>query len=221
VGWGLVNLTHRNSDGRPEPLVAGTTYEVGLRLNAIGHRFSAGNRLRLAISPTYWPHAWPSPHPVRLVLSTGGHNALMLPAWDPAEPPRPATVVRDPEFAPRADDSAHRARTRVQRQSSDTLAHVIDDQEEGRALLPPLATEFVTRYEDTYTIGEHDPLSAATTSVRDWSLERDGWAVRVRARATMRSDAQMFHVDDTLEAWEGTRAVFLESRRISIPRRGV
>ncbi len=66
VSWGLLNLTHRDSHAEPTPLEPGREYDVALQLRACGHRFASGHRIRLALSPTYWPHAWPSPEPVTL-----------------------------------------------------------------------------------------------------------------------------------------------------------
>ena len=61
VTRGLLNLTHRRSHESPEPLVPGEPTPVTLRLRSMGYAFPAGHRIRLALSPTYWPWAWPSP----------------------------------------------------------------------------------------------------------------------------------------------------------------
>ena len=37
----------------------------------IAQSFPAGHRLRLAVSTSYWPLAWPSPEPVRLTIHPG------------------------------------------------------------------------------------------------------------------------------------------------------
>ena len=65
VTLGLLNLTHRDSHEHPAPLEPGRSYDVTVRLNAIAHAFQPGRRIRVAVSPTYWPIAWPSPR--------GGH----------------------------------------------------------------------------------------------------------------------------------------------------
>src|SRR5207237_210585 len=66
VTRGLLNLAHRSSHEEPKELVPGEHYTVTVRLNAIAHAFLPGHRLRVAVSPTYWPWAWPSPAPVTL-----------------------------------------------------------------------------------------------------------------------------------------------------------
>ena len=80
VTRGLLNLTHRDGHERPEPLVPGERYTVTVRLNSIAHAFAPGHRLRVAVSPTYWPWAWPSPDPVTLTVEDG---LLRLPARAP------------------------------------------------------------------------------------------------------------------------------------------
>ncbi|MGH3115003.1 MAG: CocE/NonD family hydrolase, partial [Gaiellaceae bacterium] len=71
VTRGLLNLTHRESHEHPRPLEPGRRYEVRVPLDFTAYSFPAGHRLRVAVSPTYWPWAWPSPEPVMLALRAG------------------------------------------------------------------------------------------------------------------------------------------------------
>src|SRR5699024_5923118 len=66
VTYGLLNLTHRNSDEEPERLEPGRRYRVSVALNGIAQAFPPGHRLRIAVSTSYWPLAWPSPERVML-----------------------------------------------------------------------------------------------------------------------------------------------------------
>src|SRR5205085_11346565 len=75
----ILNLCHRESHEHPEPLESGRVYDIVLELDAIGDVIAAGNRVRLAISPTYWPWAWPSPEPVTLTVAATGEARLELP----------------------------------------------------------------------------------------------------------------------------------------------
>ncbi len=63
VSYGLLNLTHRNGSEMPQPLEPGRRYQVTARLNEVAHRFPAGHRIRISISTSYWPLAWPPPAP--------------------------------------------------------------------------------------------------------------------------------------------------------------
>ena len=70
VTRGLLNLAQRHSRVRARAARAGA---AGARhastLDAIGHRFGDGRRLRVGFSPTYWPLAWPSPRAATLRIS--------------------------------------------------------------------------------------------------------------------------------------------------------
>ena len=76
---GALDLSHRDSHERPEPLEPGTRYEVDIELDALGQAVAAGDRLRLAISTTYWPWLWPSPEEVELSLVAGAGSWIDLP----------------------------------------------------------------------------------------------------------------------------------------------
>lgn len=83
VTYGLLNLTHCTDSGEPEPLETGRTYQVTIPLNAIAQAFPAGHRLRLSLSTSYWPLAWPSPEAAAVTLTTGSSRLLL-----PERPPR-------------------------------------------------------------------------------------------------------------------------------------
>ena len=100
VTRGLLNLTHRVSSEEPSPLEPGRRYSVDVRLGAIAYAVPPGHRLRLAISPTYWPWAWPSPEPVTLTVVTGRGSFLDLPLRTPPRAEEPAPPhFSEPEAA--------------------------------------------------------------------------------------------------------------------------
>ena len=85
VSYGLLNLNHRDSHEFPTALEPGKRYRVRVQLNDIAHSFAAGHRIRVAVSSSYWPIAWPSPEPVTLTLYAGA-STLELPARTAARP---------------------------------------------------------------------------------------------------------------------------------------
>ena len=99
VTYGLLNLTHRSSHEQPESLKPGTRYRVRVPLNDIAHAFSARHVLRVAISTSYWPVAWPSPEPVTLTVFTGV-SFLELPVRPPYPQDHLLAPFGDPERAP-------------------------------------------------------------------------------------------------------------------------
>ena len=75
---GQLNLTHRDGHETPRPLVPGERTRASVRLDAIGRAIPPGHRLRVSVSPTGWPRAWPSPEPVTLTVVAGA-SYLELP----------------------------------------------------------------------------------------------------------------------------------------------
>jgi len=215
VSWGLLNLAHRDGFASAVPLEPGAEVAVTVQLNAIGHRFSAGNRIRLAVSPTHWPHAWPSPQEATLTLRLDGACSLELPVL--TEPGAPLSRPFDePEALPRG--AAPESGSRTRERSSDGDRYRIRDREEALQFFSATGTTLTTDAHDTYSIVDGDPLSASTTSTRELRLERDGWDVHVRCVATMSCDALEFIVDDHVMAWEGGEPVFDSTQTLRFPR---
>ena len=82
VSYGLLNLTHRDGHEDPAPLEPGERVRVRLQLNDLAHAFPPGHRIRLSLSTSYWPIAWPSPEAAILSIRTG-ESRLSLPVRTP------------------------------------------------------------------------------------------------------------------------------------------
>ena len=78
VSSGILNLTHRLSNETPEPLEPGQPYDVEIPLFFTAKSFKKGNRLRIALSESFWPLLWPSPEIATLAI-TAGASTLTLP----------------------------------------------------------------------------------------------------------------------------------------------
>jgi putative CocE/NonD family hydrolase len=215
VTRGLLNLTHRESHERPEPLAPGRLSTVRVRLSAIAHAFLPGHRIRLALSPTYWPWAWPSPEPVTLTVESGAESWLEL----PERPPRADDAVL-PAFAEPAGDSPAAVGGRVVRRDLATgRAELRVDPGYGAALLE-LASGLV--YEEAaseeYAIVEDDPLSAQATCRWRIAIGRGEWQTCIETVSTMASDADAFQLANSIEAFEGERLVFSRTWTAEAPR---
>ncbi len=107
VAWGLLNLAHRDGHEDPAPLEIGAAYDVTIPLSFTAHRFTAGRRIRLALSESLWPLVWPSPEVVALSLDPAGLR-LDLPVRTPppVEAPMPIHPAAAHESGPPAWPSA-------------------------------------------------------------------------------------------------------------------
>jgi uncharacterized protein len=216
---GLKNLTHRASDADPEPLVPGARYTVDVTLNAIGYQVPAGHRLRLAVSPAYWPWAWPSPEPVTLTLFTGGDSAVYLPLWpDPGEHTPPAHFALPerapmPPYEPLGGESGRQ----VQRDVATGAVEVTSTANEGHRLLGD-GLEYREHERDLFRITDGAPLSAIVRCHRAFSVGRGEWQTTIRTESTLSATASAFQVTNVLDAYEGDARVFTKTWHAEVPR---
>ncbi len=217
-----LNLCHRESHEYPQLLEPGAVYPVSLKLDSIAHRFEAGSRLRLAISPCYWPLAWPSPEPVTLTLHLGAGSELELPV-------RPATAndgpsrVPDPPAEPaplpseEIEGRSGGARTVVRDLGSGRSELSFDWDMGGVALLSNGLL-----YQDTsmarYSVVEGDPLSAEVRVENTSVGGRQDARIDIRATGVMTCSATHFLVSSELEVRERGHRVFARTWTHEFPR---
>ncbi|WP_136248063.1 CocE/NonD family hydrolase [Halomonas borealis] len=221
VSYGLLNLTHRDSDEHPEPLEPGKRYRVRVCLKHIAQQFSAGHALRLSLSTSYWPLAWPSPRPVRLTLCPGRSRLIL-----PGRAPRPVEEAALPAFA-EPEGAPPLAKTLIQPTQETwrvirdlandrTTLEVIND--EGCHRLDDIGLEIAARVTEryTYAYGSYDSASGWTEWER--TFRRGDWQVRTLTRTLMTGDAENFRLRATLDAYEGETRVFAKTWDETIPR---
>ncbi|WHY01785.1 CocE/NonD family hydrolase [Neobacillus sp. DY30] len=221
VSWGMLNLTHRESHEHPTPLIPGERYTVKVCLNAIGHVLPAGHRWQVALSPNYWPHAWPSPEPVTLTVISSNQTRLTLPVRPPQERDYELPDFGAPETACVAEREILREESRTRKVHHDLIKGVWlleDFSDEGARRLLSNGIEYGSTNRNTYTISEGDPLSAEVCC--EWTLDvgRGEWQTRLESVSTMKSDAERFFITNELKAFEGEKQVFKKNWNSEIPR---
>jgi putative CocE/NonD family hydrolase len=229
VTYGVLDLAHRGGHAEPAPLAPGTRQTVRLRLNDVAHAFGAGNRLRLALSTSYWPVVWPSPEPVTLSVSTAT-SALEL----PVRPRRPADdALRPfaaPETGPPAPYTEHAParfeRTVARDAATGELVHTIASDGGGFGAAGPgrlddIDLEVAHSTVRRYRIRDGDPLSARAEVFQTTTLRRGNWAVRVEVRARCAATREAFVLEGTVRAFEGTEEVAARRWDASVPRDGL
>ncbi len=223
VSYGLLNLTHRHGHEQSRPVEPGELMQVRVRFNDCAQRIPAGHRLRLAISTSYWPLAWPPPEPVMLTVHPE-QSALDLPIrrgegadadlrpFGPAEGSAPLeTTALEP--------AEHN--WLVTRDLAADLAQleVIEDQgavriDEHGLVVRRKAYEWYRSTADDFTSVEGEIVSTRALSRGDWSAE-------TVARTHLTCSADAFYVHATLDAYESGRRVFAKTWDRTIPREGV
>jgi hypothetical protein len=218
--YGLLNLSHRNGHDRPEPMRPGRRVRVAVPLGVLGEALPAGHRLRLAVSTSYWPIAWPSPEPVRLTLYTGA-SRLVLSLRPPAAADGQLRPFEGPESTPAA-----LATTLQEGRSFSTVEHDLAsgrrrmrlDYDYGIERIEPHGLETAEVSTETLEIGEGDPNRAEAAARYRIALGRGPWRVRVETMLRLSSDPKGFRLQARLDAFEGEDRLFARDWVASIPR---
>jgi putative CocE/NonD family hydrolase len=218
--YGMLNLTHRRSRQHPEPMPLGEPQRVRVRLNEIAQNVPAGHRLRLSVSTSYWPLAWPSPEPARLTLHTAD-SALALPLRAPRAEDAALRPFGPPEGAPPAPrrqiEPAHH-NWLVHRDLAEDVStlEVIDDN--GVVLLEDIDLEVESRAWEWYSSRADDFQSVRGETRHVRGLRRGDWAVRTDTHTTLTCTATEFRIVAQLDAYENGVRVFARDWDVSIPR---
>jgi len=215
---GQLNLAHRESHDAPRPLVPGGRTRAGVRLDAIGRAIPAGHRLRVSVSPTGWPRAWPSPEPVTLTVVAGASYLELpvrrlrdtdaeLPAFAEPEGSEPLPLVRLAELPEdlRVGLDPDSGRTEL------TVAR-------AHAYRLPDGLEYHGHATNTFSILDDEPLSATAASEHAITIARDSWRTHVLAHTKLTCDATTFSVYAALTAIEDRETVFTRDWSFEIPR---
>jgi hypothetical protein len=221
---GILNLSHRDGDEAPERAVPGEAYAIRVMLSAISYVVPAGHRIRVAVSPTYWPIVWPSPDPATLTVITDALSALELPVRRPGvlDPPPPAHFAA-PEAAPPPDhavlggaDEEERAWWRDARRGITRV--VAQARHFPHVRLADSGAEYEERGHDAYEITDASPLSALASSERHITISRGAWSTRIETRSTLSATREQFYVTNAVDAYEGPTRVFAKAWSRAIPR---
>jgi hypothetical protein len=174
---------------------------------------TAGHRWRVAISPTYWPHAWPSPEAVKLTIYIGEESRLILPVRASNELDESLVPFEAPEGAPMLEYESLRPEDGTRTFTYDVTKRqlqMVDRIDDGRNRLSNgiIYDSLIT---NIFSITEGNPTSARVECNRQIEISRGDWGTRVETSSVMTSDKDYFHLTNILDAFEGQVRVFTKS----------
>ena len=212
VSYGLLNLTHRDGSAEPKPLEVGQAYAVRVPMNMVAQRFRKGHRVRLSLSTSYWPLAWPAPEAARLTIHTA-EACLRMPIRTPRAQDG-EVIFEGPEGAPAPAIEIvawpeHEWFIRKSLGSYRTVQEVVDDGGKVRYadIDWTVGEKMISRF--THTANSYASVRAETMT--DRTFERQDWAARTTTRTVLTASPTHFHVRAELDAFEGSTRVFSEN----------
>jgi uncharacterized protein len=223
VSYAILNLTHRDSHASPEPLVPGERFKVRIALKHVVHSFAPGHRVRVALSTSYWPVAWPSPE--RAELSIWPEESTLELPFRPREKELGRNSFPPPEAAPPIDSTEIKpagTNTIITREAGVTTIVVRSDVTSTGDLsmhrAEQIGLEVGHGIRERYMIKDGDPTSAVVNIKQRYKLQRDNWSTTIVTDLSMRSTKDEFLLDAKLEAFEGDRKERDRRWELKIPR---
>jgi putative CocE/NonD family hydrolase len=218
LSWGARNLAFSDDFSAPRSL-ASRRLGIEVPLLAFADSVAPGNRLRVAISTSYWPLLWPSEDPARATLLAGRCRALL-----PVRPARSGdgATMGEPEAARSVTWTTVRPGRYRRQEATDpaTGEHVLtitEDMGIGRIEEIGLSVgESTTRI---FRIRPEDPSSAALEAEMTCSFGRDPWSAETRVRGRITGGSSGMLAVHELRAREGERTIYERNWREAVPTR--
>jgi putative CocE/NonD family hydrolase len=219
VTYGLLNLTHRDSHDDPRPLEPGRHYRVRLVLNGVAQSFPRGHRIRLSLSTSYWPLAWPPPDAARLTVYTGA-SRLTLPVRSTV-----ADEGSDPFGEPEGSVPLATTRLRPGEQrwsvsrdlvTYESLLEIVKDS--GTTRFDDIGLEVTRRAEERYTSVADDFASVRGETAWSMTFRRGEWTARTETRTALTCTPTDFILHAQLDGYEGAERVFSRNWHFTLPR---
>jgi hypothetical protein len=221
VTYGVLNLSHRDRHQYPSPLMAGEEYLVRVQLEDIAHAFAPGSRIAISLSNHYWPVLWPSPTPTKLTIVTG-ISTLTL----PIRPPRAEDADLHPFAGPETGAGTPITEIAAGRMTNRTVTRdlyagtttVFLPRDGGSHYLPEIGLTMHETGEVYHRVTGDDPASATTWTKFGMGRERGAWRIRTETETRVSCTATKFHLQATIDAYEGDSRVFTRNWSMDFPR---
>ena len=202
---GLLNLCYRDAKNEPQDLIPGERYTVRINLNHTGYVVPVGHKLRVAISTSYWPMAWPTPQPATIVILAGSSH-LNLPLRQIGAREQRLTSFEEPVVRDELPTTQLREFEQERKFVENPETHECQLKiyaDNGKVRFGDNAVEMGSRCWQTYTIKSNDPLSAHAEYEWEWEFGRgDAWQIKTLTRTELYSDAENFYLESEVTAWE-------------------
>ena len=222
VSFRPFNLSHHISHEFPEKLVPGKFYKVVFDLNHCGWRLKKGNKLRLALSTTYWPIIWPVPEVVNVKLNLK-NCCLILPQrrkglnQDIDKDQSLDNITPPMKHKWKYLSSPSGKRSEKINNNNQIVIETYDDFGHLKSNDHGLEQHMQVWHE--YSIKEDDPLSARLTARWETLTKRDQHEMIVKTKHDISSDKNYFQCKISLSAYLNNKIFFEKNWKEKIPRK--
>ena len=194
---GSTNATRRDSRVNPEPLEPGQVYRLSVELRATSYIIPRGHRIQVLVAGADFPWLWPTPeHAVNTVHRSQTH---------PSNITLPVVLARlESSVAP-----SLKASPNTDSPKPDAKLYEISHDVLNGTTTVSWGSEKTGALEGGGNYAHHRRISMTASDLEPWDVTVDGTATfatvvggtetKVKSRSTVRSDADTFHADLSVE----------------------
>lgn len=216
ISYGMLNLTHRESHECPSPLEPGVTHCGRVELKHVAQTLRKGHCLRLSLSNTYFPMAWPAPETAELVLDL--ENCILTlperrgPDGDPREfgPAVAAPALEVEVLTPESFD------WQIKREGQGASVTITDD--DGTFRIVDNDLTITAKGQEVYSFNAPDDFSPKARVTWTLGMMRGDWQIRTETETDFTATRDSFEIFARLCAWEGDTLAYEEEWKETIPR---
>ncbi len=225
ISYGVSNLCHINNHSAIKELKPHETIEAKVKLDACGHTFQKGNRIRISLASTFFPMFFPMPEHATLSLDI--HTAqLSLPIFKGKDSALPKQKAESAPLTPLTVLKEGRVDRNISYDIlSDTWTCITDG-------IGGVFGEGVYKFDERDMLVEHnlkrelkikndDPLSALYTITQKMKIGRDGQLMDADLIFTQKADKEHFYINGTITVKENDKVIFEKEYNECIKRNGI
>jgi hypothetical protein len=219
VTRGFLNLTHRESSVEPTEVPFGEWLDLTIDLEATTWHFDPGHEVRLAISRSDWPNAWPAPE-IGVIEIDQASISLDLPSAERHKMPYPHFVNPPPggdNHAPPAGDAPQPV-TRWWIEHDVLGRRRTARDEHGDVYDGRYGAHIVDPYTGSTDVSTVDPADAGAEGTYRCELTWPEVAVVAEARLSVRSTVDEYEVEIDLDVTEDGEPFAIRRWHEVIPR---
>ncbi|MGI8616937.1 MAG: CocE/NonD family hydrolase [Actinomycetota bacterium] len=200
VTRGIMNLSHRDSEEHPAPLMPGEHVKAIVELDTTAYVFEPGHTIRLDLAGSDFPSSWPPPFAGTIEIDRGA-STLVLPVMDgPPVLPPPTFEPGEPQPSLPEQVTWKIHEDVLARERSVSIDHGGVRGRNGLA-------EGSDHYWGEITVGSHEPGNSRASAGASLVLSWDEASVRTESRATLRSDPERWLLAIELEVYDGDERI--------------
>lgn len=209
ITYGVLNLTHRNSNENPEALVPGKYYDVELALHHIAYQLPAGHQLRLSVSDAYWPLIWPSPFKDTLSLELSGCRLALPHSTSIKENKNPALdAYHLPETSTNKELRPGQTRKSIQLDPVTGVQKIRTQTDYGHHWYSSCDTSVDFTIDQLLSVHPDDPNSAKSETQLQVKMQQGEIETALQSHYEMTSSSEYYFIRAMWQAWEGDQCIF-------------